>query len=163
MTQYVAQWTTEQIASKANQWHGQNYHRWSNADYDAIYNQLRTETDPAKRRDLIIKANDLLVSQVVIGCFSAFFLGVYCTTLVELFPIRIRSTALAIVNNVAVLVFGGFAQFFVTWLIALTGSPLAPIFYVMIGVGLGLIAVIAMRPEDAGQEQVADGVVEPAS
>ncbi|MGJ4941499.1 MFS transporter [Bradyrhizobium sp. HKCCYLS1011] len=87
----------------------------------------------------------LLVCQIVIGCFGAFFLGVYCTTLVELFPVRIRSTSLSIVNNVAVLIFGGFAQFFVTWLIALTGSPLAPIFYVMIGVGLGLIAVIAMR------------------
>jgi MFS family permease len=89
----------------------------------------------------------LLVCQVVIGFFSAFFLGVYCTTLVELFPIRIRSTSLSIVNNVAVLIFGGFAQFFVTWLIALTGSPLAPIFYVMIGVALGLLAVIAMRAE----------------
>jgi MFS family permease len=89
----------------------------------------------------------LLVCQVVIGFFSAFFLGVYCTTLVELFPVRIRSTSLSIVNNVAVLIFGGFAQFFVTWLIALTGSPLAPIFYVMIGVTLGLVSVIAMRGE----------------
>ena len=89
----------------------------------------------------------LLVCQVVIGFFSAFFLGVYCTTLVELFPVRIRSTSLSIVNNVAVLISGGFAQFFVTWLIALTGSPLAPIFYVMIGVTLGLISVIAMRSE----------------
>jgi MFS transporter, MHS family, proline/betaine transporter len=87
----------------------------------------------------------LLVCQVVIGFFSAVFLGVYCTTLVELFPIWIRSTSLSIVNNVAVLIFGGFAQFFVTWLIALSGSPLAPIFYVMIGVALGLISVIAMR------------------
>ena len=65
-TQYVGQWSTSQIAQKSNQWHGQNYHRWSNSDYDAIYNQLLTETDPAKRRDLIIKANDLLVSQVVV-------------------------------------------------------------------------------------------------
>jgi peptide/nickel transport system substrate-binding protein len=65
-TQYVDIWVSNQIASKANQWHGLNYHRWSNADYDAIYNQLRIETDPAKRRDLIIKANDLLVSQVVV-------------------------------------------------------------------------------------------------
>jgi len=63
-TQYIALWTTDQIASKANQWHGNNYLRWSNSDYDAIYTQLRTETDPAKRRDLIIKANDILVSQV---------------------------------------------------------------------------------------------------
>ncbi|WP_407167942.1 MFS transporter [Bradyrhizobium sp. ORS 111] len=91
----------------------------------------------------------LLAAQVVIGFFSAFFLGVYCTTLVELFPVRIRSTSLSIVNNVAVLISGGFAQFFVTWLIALTASPLAPIFYVMIGVGLGLISVLAMRPTDA--------------
>jgi peptide/nickel transport system substrate-binding protein len=66
MTQYIALWATEQITSKANQWHGNNYHRWSNSDYDAIYNQLKTETDPAKRRDLIIKANDLLVGQVVV-------------------------------------------------------------------------------------------------
>ena len=65
-TQYVALWSSDQIASKANQWHGNNYHRWSNSDYDAIYNQLKTETDTAKRRDLIIKANDLLVSQVVV-------------------------------------------------------------------------------------------------
>ena len=65
-TQYVALWTTDQIVSKDTQWHGNNYHRWSNPDYDAIYNQLRTETDEAKRRDLIIKANDLLVSQVVV-------------------------------------------------------------------------------------------------
>src|SRR5712691_3932957 len=66
MTQYVALWTTDQITQKSNQWHGNNYHRWSNADYDTIYNQLKTETDPAKRHDLIIKANDLLVGQVVV-------------------------------------------------------------------------------------------------
>lgn len=65
-TQYVDLWTTEQIASKSNQYHGNNYSRWSNPDYDQIYNQLKTETDPAKRKDLIIKANDLLVSQVVV-------------------------------------------------------------------------------------------------
>src|SRR5205807_569002 len=65
-TQYVNGWTTDQIASKANQWHGNNYHRWSDPDFDAIYKQLSTETDAAKRRDLIVKANDLLVSQVVV-------------------------------------------------------------------------------------------------
>jgi peptide/nickel transport system substrate-binding protein len=65
-TQYVALWTTDQIVSKANQWHGNNYGRWSNPEYDALYNQLKTETDAAKRRDLIIKANDMLVSNVVI-------------------------------------------------------------------------------------------------
>jgi peptide/nickel transport system substrate-binding protein len=66
MTQYMALWTSAQIASKANSWHGNNYHRWSNADYDTMYSQLQAETDPAKRTDLIIKMNDLLVSQVVV-------------------------------------------------------------------------------------------------
>src|SRR5438477_7183791 len=65
-TQYVALWTSDQIVNKANQWHGNNYSHWSNADYDQIYNQLKTETDATKRRDLIIKANDLLVGQVVV-------------------------------------------------------------------------------------------------
>ena len=66
MTQYMALWTTAQIASKANSWHGNNYHRWSNTDYDALYTQLQTETDPAKRTDIIVKMNDILVSQVVV-------------------------------------------------------------------------------------------------
>ena len=65
-TDYVNLWITQQIASKANQWHGNNYHRWSNSDYDQIYKQLQTETDPNKRNQLIIQANDLLVSQVVV-------------------------------------------------------------------------------------------------
>ncbi len=66
MTQYLALWTSDQIASKANSWHGNNYHRWSNADYDTLYKQLLMETDQAKRTDIIIKMNDLLVSQVVV-------------------------------------------------------------------------------------------------
>ncbi|MDR5781358.1 hypothetical protein QCE63_18335 [Caballeronia sp. LZ065] len=88
----------------------------------------------------------LLVAQIVIGIVSATFLGVYCTTLAEMFPKRSRATSLAVVNNVVVLVFGGFAQTFVTWLIALTGSPLAPVLYVMIGIALSLIAVMALKP-----------------
>jgi peptide/nickel transport system substrate-binding protein len=63
-TTYVSQWTTDQIASKANQWHGNNYGRWSNADYDQLYKQMLTETDPAKRNTLITQANDLIVGQV---------------------------------------------------------------------------------------------------
>jgi MFS transporter, MHS family, proline/betaine transporter len=89
----------------------------------------------------------LLITQIVIGVLSATFLGVYCTTLAEMFPKRSRATSLAIVNNVAVLIFGGFAQTFVTWLIKLTGSPLAPVLYVMIGLALGLVAVVALKAE----------------
>jgi MFS transporter, MHS family, proline/betaine transporter len=97
----------------------------------------------------------LLLTQVIAGVFSATFLGVYCTTLAELYPVRTRATSLAIVNNVAVLIFGGFAQFFVTGLIKLTGSPLAPVFYVMIGLTLGLVSVIFMKRPSPGESATA--------
>jgi hypothetical protein len=38
------------------------------------------------------------------------------------------------------MIFGGFAQFFVTWLIEATGSPIAPSFYVMFGAAVGIAA-----------------------
>ena len=65
-TNYLASWITKQIASKANEWRGNNYERYSNPEYDALHEQLRRETDPAKRRELVIKMNDLLVQDVVI-------------------------------------------------------------------------------------------------
>ena len=43
------------------------------------------------------------------------------------------------------MVFGGFAQFIVTWLIRATGSPMAPAFYVMFGVAIGVIASFYVR------------------
>ena len=42
--------------------------------------------------------------------------------------------------NLSVMVFGGSAQFFVTWLIQAIGSPIAPVFYLMFGMTLGLVA-----------------------
>ncbi len=97
----------------------------------------------------------LLITQIVIGVLSATFLGVYCTTLAEMFPKRSRATSLAVVNNVVVSIFGGFAQTFVTWLIiALTGSLLAPVLYVMIGVALSLVAALVLKPSQAAQREL---------
>ena len=63
----------------------------------------------------------------------------------ELFPARVRSVGLSLAYNVAVMIFGGFAQFIVTWLIKSTGSSMAPAYYVMFGVALGLVASFFMR------------------
>jgi MHS family proline/betaine transporter-like MFS transporter len=82
----------------------------------------------------------LLLMQVVLCSLHGAFLGPFSTALAEQFPARIRSTALGITYNVAVMTFGGFAQFFVTWLIQATGSPIAPVFYVMFGAAMGLLA-----------------------
>jgi MFS transporter, MHS family, proline/betaine transporter len=83
---------------------------------------------------------DLVLMQVILCGILAAFYGPVSTVLAEQFPARTRSTRLSIAYNIAVMVFGGFAQFFVTWLIEVTGSPIAPAFYVMFGAAVGLLA-----------------------
>jgi hypothetical protein len=51
-----------------------------------------------------------------------------------------RASGLGIVANVATMAFAGFAPFFVTWLIEATGSSIAPVFYVMFGAAISLVA-----------------------
>lgn len=65
-TNYLSGWTSQEIKTSAGKWSGNNYERWSNKSFDDMYASLKKETDPAKRRDLIIKMNDLLVTDVVI-------------------------------------------------------------------------------------------------
>jgi peptide/nickel transport system substrate-binding protein len=62
----TAGWTTGQIAAKANNWLLGNRARYSNKDFDALVAQLRAETDPAKRTQLAIQANDLLIQDVAV-------------------------------------------------------------------------------------------------
>jgi peptide/nickel transport system substrate-binding protein len=62
----TAAWTTDQIASKANNWLLGNRARYSNRDFDALIAQLRVETDEAKRAQLAIQANDLLIQDVAV-------------------------------------------------------------------------------------------------
>ena len=87
----------------------------------------------------------LLTVQIVVCFFVSAFFGVFSTVMAELFPARVRSVGLSLAYNVAVMIFGGFAQFIVTWLIKTTGSPMAPAYYVMFGVALGLVASFFMR------------------
>ncbi len=66
LSDYVTGWTSDEIKTKAGNWSGNNYERWSNKDYDALVASYLKETDPAKLSDLLIKMNDLLVSDVVV-------------------------------------------------------------------------------------------------
>jgi MFS transporter, MHS family, proline/betaine transporter len=88
---------------------------------------------------------NLAIMQVALCSLLGVFFGPLSTAFAEQFPAHVRSTALAIAYNVSVMVFGGFAQFFVTWLIKATGSPLAPAFYVMFGAAVGLLAALFLK------------------
>jgi len=89
----------------------------------------------------------LWVVELTVCFFAAMFIGTYCTVFALLFPTRSRSTSLSLVNNLTVLVVGGFAQFIVTWLIKVTGSPMAPAYYMLVGVVLGFIATLFLSKD----------------
>lgn len=59
--------------------------------------------------------------------------------MVELFDAEIRYTASALAYNLAYAVLGGTAPLVATWLIASTGNPIAPSFYVVIVSVVGLL------------------------
>jgi MFS family permease len=81
----------------------------------------------------------LAAMQVVLCTAVAMSFGPVSTALAEQFPVHLRSTGLALAYNFAVMLFGGFAQLIVTWLIRETGTPLAPAFYVMFGACAGMV------------------------
>jgi MFS transporter, MHS family, proline/betaine transporter len=60
----------------------------------------------------------------------AMYGGPVVSVLAELFPTRVRATTVALVYNLVAII-GGFAPFVATWLIAATGDPRAPAFYVI--------------------------------
>jgi len=93
----------------------------------------------------------LAIMQIVLCSLIGLFYGAMSTVLAEQFPVLVRSTGLAVSYNFPVMIFGGFAQLIVTWLIEATGSPVAPSFYLMFGAMIGLIATVFIvdRAHDA--------------
>ena len=88
---------------------------------------------------------NLMIMQVTLCSALGIGFGPFSTAMAEQFSAGVRSTAIGVAYNVAVMLFGGFAQFFVTWLIKVTGSPIAPAFYVMFGTVCGLVAALLLK------------------
>ncbi|MBA4706791.1 MFS transporter [Aquitalea aquatica] len=94
----------------------------------------------------------LLVVQLLFCTLLGLAFGPAPTAVSELFPVRVRSTGVSIGYNLAVMIFGGFAPFIVTWLAGSTGSPIAPVYYLLLSTALGVIACYFLprgRPETA--------------
>ncbi len=85
-----------------------------------------------------------LLAQVVIALCMSFFWGPTPIVMTEVFPVGVRSTGASITYNVAVLLFGGLAPLYNTWLVEATGSDMAPIYYVMVSVVIGLAGALAL-------------------
>jgi MFS family permease len=81
-----------------------------------------------------------LISALSSICSSASIVAVP-----ESFPRAVRSAGLAISYAFSVSVFGGSAQFLVTWLTKVTGDPLSPSYYLLAASMLGVIAPFFMK------------------
>jgi MHS family proline/betaine transporter-like MFS transporter len=76
---------------------------------------------------------------------KAGYSGVLPSVLSEQFPVETRAVGVAFSFSIAVTIFGGFAQFVATWLIARTGDPLSPSYYLMATALLSVIALMAIE------------------
>lgn len=67
---YMSRWyagpDNVNVAQRANDWSGQNLQRYVNPEFDALYEQAETETDPEASARLFIAMNDLLIAEQVV-------------------------------------------------------------------------------------------------
>ncbi len=102
---------------------------------------------------LITHAQGLLPVLAGVGIISALMAlgsGAGVLLLLEAFPPRLRASGFAIPYAVGVTLFGGSAQFIVTWLIKSTGDPMSASWYVMPACLVSFVAVVLFkeRPQD---------------
>ena len=72
-----------------------------------------------------------VLAQLLMVVLYAPYAGTCPSFYTEIFPTRVRYTALSVGYNIAVAIFGGFAPFIATFLVRETGSVYAPAFYVI--------------------------------
>jgi MFS transporter, MHS family, proline/betaine transporter len=80
-----------------------------------------------------------------LNLIKAGYSGVLPSVLCELFPVEIRAVGVAFAFSISVTIFGGFAPFVATWLIARTGDPLSPAYYLMATAALSIVALMAIQ------------------
>lgn len=88
-------------------------------------------------------------SLLAVQCCCGFILTAYFASqpafMSDLFPVRTRSTGLSLAYNIAVTIFGGFAPFIMTALIAATGSKVAPSYYVAFAAAVSVATLLYAR------------------
>ncbi|WP_045094884.1 MFS transporter [Legionella fallonii] len=100
----------------------------------------------------------LVMVQCII-CFPlAMYYGAIQAAITEIFPFNVRSTCLSLSVNVSVLLFGSFAQFFVTLFIKLFDNPLAVTIYPLAGIAISILSVL-MYQEHRESDVIANKVM----
>lgn len=80
-----------------------------------------------------------------IGLLKSFYSGALPSLMAKIFPVKTRVSGMSLSYNISVPIFGGFAPFFAQSLIDMTGSKLAPSYYMIATALLSLAALSALR------------------
>ena len=92
-----------------------------------------------------------LAAQLLLAAGAVTANVVTAVLLCEVFPTSVRYSTSAVTYNISYAIFGGTAPFVATYLIAATGSRLAPAIYITI-VAAGAFVAAYLMPETAGRE-----------
>ena len=93
-------------------------------------------------------ATTLVLAIAILSLLRAASVAVVVAMTPFIFPPEIRSTGLALTYALDVAIFGGTATYVVTWLVGVTGDPLASTYYVMAANTVLLLAAFAIRNSD---------------
>lgn len=102
----------------------------------------------------------LIVGPSLISAIGGISGGAFYAALSESLPKRVRGSAFATIYAFAIAIFGGSTQLVITWLIHVTGSPMAPTYYLLAAYVAGTVA-IALILESAPSRVVAKSVLIP--
>jgi len=108
-------------------------------------------------------ASTLITIQLIYGVLLTAYFSCQPAFLSDLFPVQTRSTGMSLGYNFAVTLFGGFAPFIMTALVANTGSRVSPAIYVMFAAVISLLALLSSRRPLVGKAPVAHSPLAEAS
>ena len=63
---FMLQFCSWEAASRENKWQGRNITRWQSKEYDDTHKAASVEVDPMKRAAMLIKLNDMAISNYVV-------------------------------------------------------------------------------------------------
>ncbi|NPA54128.1 MAG: MHS family MFS transporter [Aquificae bacterium] len=86
-----------------------------------------------------------LTAQIIFAVIVAGFMAILPTTLVEIFPTKVRNSGYSIGYNLPFAIFGGTAPLIATYLIKLTGNINAPAFYLMAAAFVAFIVGLTLK------------------
>jgi MFS transporter, MHS family, proline/betaine transporter len=90
----------------------------------------------------------LMAVELVLAVIMAAILGPFPSMLAELFPTEIRSTGMSLTYNLTASLLGGFSPFILTWLVAKTGDPMVPSYYMTAFIVVGAIALLRYKQRE---------------